>query len=316
MPLGDWGSVVEPGVDWTGGPDAYGYTGIDSDEPGGPAYAWKDISATGITVTGLGDENYVGPFPIGFPFHYYWYDVTQYWIGSNGYIKFGTPYTIAYPFPTSIPLTVVPNDFLAAYISDLTLEFTGSCYRWNNVDSLVVSWINVPAWSTGGSHTFQIIMSRLDSSLTFQYGNQTGSVFNNALLIGIENNNGQVGLLRSYGTYPTSNYAIYWDYPASTSYVVHDLAATASGNANSEGFFMLNGSSISPWGRVKNTGNQNEATFQVNCTIQAVPSGTAVYNQTITAGPLAAGADLDVTFSPTWTGAPKNRWKAGLLCVG
>ncbi|GAB1404310.1 hypothetical protein MASR1M74_14890 [Lentimicrobium sp.] len=47
-----------------GGPDQFGYFWMDSDETGGPAYVWNDISATGTLVTGLTDDNVVGPFPL------------------------------------------------------------------------------------------------------------------------------------------------------------------------------------------------------------------------------------------------------------
>jgi len=104
----------------------------------------------GTRVDGLGDDNWVGPFDIGFPFHYYWYDVTQYYIGSNGYLKFGSPVNISQPFPTSIPLSSSPNDFIAVYIADWypgQLGVQDSVYRWtNNVDSLVVSWIGIHPW--------------------------------------------------------------------------------------------------------------------------------------------------------------------------
>ncbi|HEX7345080.1 MAG TPA: hypothetical protein VF398_12495, partial [bacterium] len=139
--MGPWAPIVEPaGVDTAGGPDLYGYTWKDTYEPGGPVYNWKDISTTGTLVTGLGDDNYAGPFPIGFPFHYYWYDITQYWIGSNGYIKFGSAFNIAPTIPQTIPLAAVPNDFAAIYIADWDASTPpGACqvYRWNNADSLV-----------------------------------------------------------------------------------------------------------------------------------------------------------------------------------
>jgi len=55
----------------SGGPDTYGYTWIDSDVEEGLKFDWIDISSTGIPVTGLSDDNFAGPFPIGFPFNYY-----------------------------------------------------------------------------------------------------------------------------------------------------------------------------------------------------------------------------------------------------
>ncbi|MFM7031235.1 MAG: hypothetical protein ACKOX4_01810, partial [Bacteroidota bacterium] len=56
-----------------GGPDAYGYTWKDSNEPGGPTFNWINITTTGTQVTGLGDDNFVGPFGFIDGFQYYWY---------------------------------------------------------------------------------------------------------------------------------------------------------------------------------------------------------------------------------------------------
>ena len=47
----------------SGGPDGYGYTWRDNRDPQGPTYNWFDISTIGTPVTGLGDDNVVGPFP-------------------------------------------------------------------------------------------------------------------------------------------------------------------------------------------------------------------------------------------------------------
>ena len=73
-----------------GGPDAFGYRYIDSDEAGGPAYDLEDISASGTRVTGLSDDNVVGQFGIGFNFEFYGNVYTQLWISSNCFLGFGT----------------------------------------------------------------------------------------------------------------------------------------------------------------------------------------------------------------------------------
>ena len=73
----------------SGGPDPYGYRYKTSDDTIAPAsYSWVDITGVGTLVTGLGDDNYVGPFAITNNFQYYWYNPTQFYIGSNGFISF------------------------------------------------------------------------------------------------------------------------------------------------------------------------------------------------------------------------------------
>ena len=70
----------------SGGPDAYGYIWRDNLDPQGPAYNWVDILTKPgrLLVERLSDDNTQGPFQMNFNFHYYWYDVNQFWIGSNG----------------------------------------------------------------------------------------------------------------------------------------------------------------------------------------------------------------------------------------
>ena len=58
-------------LDLRGGPDAFGYTFVDSDEPDGPAYDWIDITLTGTQVAAMGDDAYQGPFDLGFDFPFY-----------------------------------------------------------------------------------------------------------------------------------------------------------------------------------------------------------------------------------------------------
>jgi len=112
----------------------------------------------------------VGPFAVGFPFHYYWYEYHSILAGANGFLKFGTPGPISSTFPARHPLSAVPNDFAAVYAADWLIQGTsGQVFRWNNADSFggLVDQCprldpNPPGYT--GSHTFQVIMSRLDSS--------------------------------------------------------------------------------------------------------------------------------------------------------
>jgi hypothetical protein len=57
----------------------------------GLAVAEITTPTTGVTaITALGDDNFVGPFNIGFNFNFYTTTYTQFYIGSNGVISFGS----------------------------------------------------------------------------------------------------------------------------------------------------------------------------------------------------------------------------------
>ena len=74
-----------------GGPDLFGYEWRDSNDPNGPAYSWIDITSNpnAVQISGITDDNSVGPFPMGFDFRYYWIDVNEFKFGSNGWIGLG-----------------------------------------------------------------------------------------------------------------------------------------------------------------------------------------------------------------------------------
>ncbi len=56
----------------SGGPDAYGYTWKSSQHTvNPPGYSWFDITQIGTQVTGLSDDNVVGPFTASSGFSFY-----------------------------------------------------------------------------------------------------------------------------------------------------------------------------------------------------------------------------------------------------
>jgi len=295
----------------TGGPDAYGYIWRDSNDPQGPAYNWIDIlPLPGVSeVRFLADDNIKGSFPIGFPFHYYWYDVTQFWVGSNGYIGF-TNGQISHPFPT-IPSTALPQNYLAIMTSDLIFDpgNNAKCWRWTSADNdtLVVSYIDVPFYDQNtpgwvGSNTFQVILSAVDSSITYQYQTQSGSPANltSYVSVGIENNSGNIGLQHSYNALPASSYAIKYYYPAGTTYSVSDASTTYNNNSETGGLFLSkNGAPFSMTTEVKNTGNQNLASFNVFTRVLNAANAVQVQNTTAT-GALTPGQTQVITAASTF----------------
>ena len=290
-----------------GGPDSFGYRWIDNDSAGGPAYNWIDITGIGTPVLGLADDNNIGPIPIGFEFPYYWYSVDHTWIGSNGYMEFLNNYNYAHPF-ANIPTAAAPNDYLAPLTGDL--DFTrgnGSCYYYsNNVDTFIVSWINVSEYIpdvnvVDSVHTFQVILAAHDSSITFQYGVNRGNFSggSNQDVIGIENVNGQVGIQYLRTQLPANH--VFHDglalrfYPVpNQQFVVHDAGMLDAFQDGSGAQFIPRNVGYTVRAQVKNFGNQTEALIRCSCIIKR--NVTTVFHDTLDVGTLSPGQAIWLNF--------------------
>ena len=281
-----------------GGPDSYGYQYLDSDTTasGAPTYNWVSIKGVGTEITTLGDDNNAGPFPIGFEFPYYWYRSNTVIVGSNGYIAFGDKSANASPFKP-VPSTGKPNNQLAPLLSDLDCSAggspSGSVWYWsNNSDSFIVEYDSIAFWSTGGNNTFQIILTKADSSITFQYKEQSGSPYNgwgdSMNQTGIENISGAIGLNYLSGTTPSGNVlhpdlAVRFFPPDSTSLQIHDVGVRNAMNDRNGGVFAINGQPLSFWAMVKNFGNQPEASYKTYFKVTR-QNNAVVFSDSITAG--------------------------------
>ena len=196
------GAAVERG---RGGPDAFGYSWIDSNEPGGPTFAWVDIAATGTAVS-LGDDAAVSvPLPFAFP--YYGTNRTSVRIVSNGWLGFAGSGTSTAYSNTSIPTSGAPNDFIAPFWDDLNPSSGGSVrYRDMGDGRFVVSWLGVPPFSGGGTYSFQAIL-HANGQIVYQYQSMSGSV--TSATVGIENPAGTDGLqVVSNSAYVANNLAV------------------------------------------------------------------------------------------------------------
>ena len=300
-------AILSPAIAQMGGPDQFGYIWRDTSHAQGPDFNWIDITAFpgASPVTGLADDNTVGFFSIGFPFHYYWYDVTQFKIGSNGYIIFNAN-NISSPFPP-IPVALDPNDYIAAYMSDL--NFSGplnpaQCWFWSNqTDSMIISYINVPFWTQNspgyiGSNTFQMILTSVDSSITFQYKSLQGtSSIVDFLTVGIENNSGSVGLLHTHDVYGTDSTAIKFYYPSNTTFIVSDASVVYNDNPTTGGIFLSkDGAGYTLTNRIQNSGNTALSTYNVLYQVQN-SLGTVVLTESFNSTSSVPGQSED--FSST-----------------
>ncbi len=262
--------------------DDYGYSYITSDE--GLNCEWVDITDIGTEITGLADDNFVGPIPMGIDFQYYWTTENQVYIGSNGYVAFddiqiSSVGTVAFSF---IPTPDERNNFVAPCLADLTfggVNNPGKCYVYNDADRFIVTYLQVPQWTNNtfqwvGSNTFQVIFSALDSSITFNYlamePNLTTeyATSQNPVMVGIENITGDIGIQVSNTAMPPSNSCLRFDPPNVPLIDVKDVAPTFNQNPENGGFFVFKNEIFNLQTNVKNVGSIDVSTpITVNTTV-------------------------------------------------
>lgn len=275
-----WGQAPAP----TGG-DACGYrwythqaTVVDST----PTYSWVNFSdlTNPQLLTGLADDNFAGPISLPSSFVYYWNSYTKVYVGSNGYITFRRGATVASganPYFFTFPNTALPNEWLGAYVADLT--FTDNAgnpipgaklyYGTDAQGRFVITWDSVPYWNGSapgqwsGRNSFQIILNPADSSITLQYrridaGYHSSYGDGNYNVVGMENITGQSGLnIASRWPVPDSLWAIKIWHPGSIACTATDVQADWSLTERGEGIFVRkNGAAPTLQAGVLNTGNQ------------------------------------------------------------
>lgn len=178
-----------------GGPDAFGYTWVDSRQAGGPAFAWVEINTLGTALTGADDANY-GPLALGFEMPFYGTRYSSVRVCTNGFLSFTSTET-AYS-NVAMPGSAVPNNLIAPFWDDLNPAAGGTIYYWDDpaADRFIVEYRNVRHYSGTTTETFQVILLG-DGTITLQY--QTVATANNCS-VGIENLTGTDGLGLNYNT--------------------------------------------------------------------------------------------------------------------
>ncbi len=205
----DKGSIEEPYfaevTKGSGGPDEAGNVWVDSDDPQGPPYAWIDIAATGTDITGLTDDNFVGPFPIGFAFPHYNNNFTEFYVSGNGFIGFGATTDYGSRNNTGLPNSTTPNNIIAWCWDDLNIadaDNPGGRVVYEVVDGqLVVSFLNYPEYESlvnpGDVITAQVILSA-DGNVKIQYQTIAPGFDILSCTIGMEDAGGSDGLMVVY----------------------------------------------------------------------------------------------------------------------
>ncbi|MDK9700857.1 MAG: carboxypeptidase regulatory-like domain-containing protein [bacterium] len=183
-------STEPPTIDLVGGPDEFGYRFMDSQETNGPVFSW--IPGGGTNITGLTDDNSMGPFPIGFSFSFYGNTYTDFYVGSNGMIQFGGIYN--YSYSQNLPHT---SDSAGVWLwgRDMHCGYGGTTVTYQNLTNpsrLVVTYDSLAQYSAATNRvSVQVILYQTGEVLV-QYGNQSGTPA--IVTAGIQNYQGSIYL--------------------------------------------------------------------------------------------------------------------------
>ncbi len=324
----------------SGGPDTYGYTWKSHADTAAdaPTYSWIDIIGLPDTdtIAGLDDDNVVGPFSIGFDFPFYWVTFNSLSIGSNGYISFDfiniSSTTIGFP---TLPTADSKDKLIAPFLTDLSFATAqtsspnpGRCYMYsNNQDTCIITYENVPFWTNitqqwSGSNTFQVIMSKVDSSILFQYKTQTGSwdpTYNGRLnpgVVGIENMTGTIGLQVSNNTRPVASSAIKFYYPKNVTFVAKDVATGYVVNPQNAGFFVPGGGApFKGFAQIDNVGNVAINSI-IGVQLKVLDPGlTVLHTDAASIGSLGIGGSTGASFNLGYTPTIPNHYSYRVIAT-
>lgn len=188
---GEDGPVREPVAANAGGPDAFGYRWLDSDEPGGPVFRWVDIAQPANVVAITGDEAVSARLPIGFSFPFYGRRFTTLRVCSNGYLEFSDlgPVFVNAGLPTASG----PRSMVAPFWDDLHLgSGVDKVFLRSDGTRCVVSWEAVGRFNDAASRmTFQAVLYP-SGEIRFQYRTMTGTT--TSATAGIQDSTRTVGL--------------------------------------------------------------------------------------------------------------------------
>jgi uncharacterized repeat protein (TIGR01451 family) len=161
-------------------------------------YNWIEIYQVGTNTGITGDDQNLGPFPIGFNFP--WYNNVTYnsiRVCSNGFASFTS--TVTTFTNAAIPTTAEPNNLVAPFWDDLYPPGGGSIwYMYNAANNcFIIEWYQVVQYGTTGTpRTFELILYP-NGNIDYMWHSFVGGVTNSAT-VGIENGTGTVGVQCSF----------------------------------------------------------------------------------------------------------------------
>ncbi len=188
--------VGRPVTSGFGGPDAFGYTFVDSDEPGGPGFTWDDIELTGTSIGSLQRDDQISePIPLGFSFPFYGasYDAVR--VTTNGFLSFLQVEPIYDNQP--LPSDLAPLTLIAPLWDDLHFHDSARAVYRSEPGRFTVQYTGVERYEGPGSYTFQVTLLA-SGDIEYRYLELTGDV--TSATIGIQDEAGLRGLEVAFNT--------------------------------------------------------------------------------------------------------------------
>lgn len=188
------GIAVTTGI---GGPDRFGYTWLDSDEPGGPRFEWVEISASGRRIPLIGDDLVSAPIAVGFDFPFYGTTFASFRICTNGFLSFTSRGTDFINQP--LPSVHAPENLIAAFWDDLFVTARGGVFVLADSTRAVIEFQDCIQrfGSLDRTYTFEIILFP-SGEFVFQYLSMLD--FTNSATVGFQNGTGDDGTLVAFNT--------------------------------------------------------------------------------------------------------------------
>jgi hypothetical protein len=154
------------------GPDAFGYTLIDSNEPGGPAYAWVN-GGTNLEVPANGSTNVTLPFA----FTFYGVAYTTLAVGEDGLVTFGGsspgPSNTCLPVGAAIRVMAWWDDWDQDESEQIRTLTVGAAPN----RQFLVKWVSIEAGgpNQSGSVSFLLKLFEGSTAIEFHYQDVTAS---------------------------------------------------------------------------------------------------------------------------------------------
>ena len=197
-------------------PSPVACSAINSAQPGGPVYAWKDISALGQDISSsftalaspktAADEGIAGPINIGFAFPFFTNSFAQLYVSPNGFVTF-SPFGGDTSTNTTLPGGSAPSNGIAFFWDDLDLSTSGHVYTLTDPinGTFTLEFQNVRFKSTTATVNCQLIL-KTTGEILMQY---QSLAFSNTCTVGVQNAARTQGLTVAFNqNYLQSGFAV------------------------------------------------------------------------------------------------------------